>query len=206
LVGNTQRITHADSQLKRAERAIQAIRDQAGLPPEAADALQEVVDIERTIEDRVSTPEKAKVVLTQRAAYTNAKGSCCQSSGGLLYALRAALFRVILYRHGADFSTFVIHHRDLPFRVGWCFTRDQPCNGLRVGNGLLVITAIETGGIDKPVAVLHVEKMPRHIQDRLLFIAKGAAPALCLRRRGGTAQATRPGGRCGPITKASILK
>jgi hypothetical protein len=99
-----------------------------------------------------------------------------------------------------------IHQRDLPFRVSWCFTRDQPCNGLRVGNGFLIITAIETGGIDTPVAVLHVEKIPRHIQDRLLFIAKGAAPALCLRRRGGTAQATRPGGRCGPITKASILK
>jgi hypothetical protein len=61
--------------------------------------------------------------------------------------LREALFLVILYRHGADFSTFVIHNRDLPFRGGWCFTRDQPCNGLRVGNGLLVITAIETGGI-----------------------------------------------------------
>jgi hypothetical protein len=43
------------SQLKRAERAIQAIRDQAALPPEAADAL---------LEDRVSTLEKAKVVLT----------------------------------------------------------------------------------------------------------------------------------------------
>ena len=52
------------SQLKRAERAIQAIRDQAALPPEAADALQELVDIVRTIEDRVSTLEKAKVVLT----------------------------------------------------------------------------------------------------------------------------------------------
>jgi uncharacterized membrane protein YccC len=52
------------SQLKRAERAIQAIRDQAELPPEAADALQELVDIVRTIEDRVSTLEKAKVVPT----------------------------------------------------------------------------------------------------------------------------------------------
>jgi prefoldin subunit 5 len=52
------------SQLKRAERAIQAIRDQAELPSETADALQELVDIVRTIEDRVSTLEKAKVVLT----------------------------------------------------------------------------------------------------------------------------------------------
>jgi hypothetical protein len=52
------------SQLKRAERAIEAIRDQAELPLEAADALQELVDIIRNIEDRVSALEKAKVVLT----------------------------------------------------------------------------------------------------------------------------------------------
>jgi hypothetical protein len=45
------------SQLKRAERAIQAIRDQAELPPEAADALQELVDVIRTIEGRVSSLE-----------------------------------------------------------------------------------------------------------------------------------------------------
>jgi uncharacterized membrane protein YccC len=45
------------SQLKRAERAIQAIRDQADLPPEAADALQELVDVIRTIEGRVSSLE-----------------------------------------------------------------------------------------------------------------------------------------------------
>jgi hypothetical protein len=52
------------SQLKRAERAIEAIRDQAELPLKAADALQELVDIIVTIEDRVSALEKAKVVLT----------------------------------------------------------------------------------------------------------------------------------------------
>ena len=45
------------SQLKRAERAIQTIRDQAELPPETADALQEIVDVIRTIEDRLSTLE-----------------------------------------------------------------------------------------------------------------------------------------------------
>jgi hypothetical protein len=33
------------SQLKRAERAIQTIRDQPELPPETADALQEIVDV-----------------------------------------------------------------------------------------------------------------------------------------------------------------
>jgi hypothetical protein len=42
------------SQLKRAERAIQTIRDQAELPPEAADALQEIVDVIRNIEGRLS--------------------------------------------------------------------------------------------------------------------------------------------------------
>lgn len=45
------------SQLKRAERAIQAIRDQAELPAEAADALQELVDVIRTIEGRLSLLE-----------------------------------------------------------------------------------------------------------------------------------------------------
>jgi hypothetical protein len=38
------------SELKRAERVIQTIRDQAELPPETADALQEIVDVIRTIE------------------------------------------------------------------------------------------------------------------------------------------------------------
>jgi hypothetical protein len=45
------------SQLKRAERAIHAIRDQTGLPPETADALQELVDVVRTIEGRLSLLE-----------------------------------------------------------------------------------------------------------------------------------------------------
>jgi hypothetical protein len=44
------------SQLKRAEPAIQTIRDQAELPPETADALQ-IVDVIRTIEGRLSTLE-----------------------------------------------------------------------------------------------------------------------------------------------------
>jgi hypothetical protein len=43
------------SQLKRAERAIQTIRDRAELPPETADALQEIVDVIRTIDGRLST-------------------------------------------------------------------------------------------------------------------------------------------------------
>jgi hypothetical protein len=45
------------SQLKRAERAIQTIRDQAELPPETADALQEIVDVIRATEGRLSTLE-----------------------------------------------------------------------------------------------------------------------------------------------------
>jgi hypothetical protein len=58
----------------------------------------------------------------------------------------------------------------------------------------------------KPVAILHVEKIPRHIQDRLLFVTKGAAPALCCGAGVGPRRPRNPGGRCGPITKASILK
>jgi hypothetical protein len=45
------------SQLKRAERSIQTIRDQAELPPEMADALQELVDVIRAIEGRLSALE-----------------------------------------------------------------------------------------------------------------------------------------------------
>jgi hypothetical protein len=45
------------SQLKRAERAIQAIRDQAELPPEAADALEGLVDVVGTMENRVAALE-----------------------------------------------------------------------------------------------------------------------------------------------------
>jgi hypothetical protein len=45
------------SQLKRAERAIQTIRDQADLPHETADALQEIVNVIRTVEGRLSTLE-----------------------------------------------------------------------------------------------------------------------------------------------------
>jgi hypothetical protein len=45
------------SQLKRAERAIKAIRDQGELPPEAADALEERVDVVGTMENRVAALE-----------------------------------------------------------------------------------------------------------------------------------------------------
>jgi hypothetical protein len=45
------------SQLKRAERSIQTIRDQGELPPETADALQELVDVIRAIEGRLSALE-----------------------------------------------------------------------------------------------------------------------------------------------------
>jgi hypothetical protein len=45
------------SHLKRAERAIQSMRDQAELPPETADALQELVDVVRHIDGRFSALE-----------------------------------------------------------------------------------------------------------------------------------------------------
>jgi uncharacterized membrane protein YccC len=50
-------MTMPSSQLKRAERAIQTSRDQVELPPETAGALQEIVDVIRTIEGRLSTLE-----------------------------------------------------------------------------------------------------------------------------------------------------
>jgi hypothetical protein len=45
------------SQLKRAERAIQAIRDKGELPPETADALTEIVDAVRHVEGRLAALE-----------------------------------------------------------------------------------------------------------------------------------------------------
>jgi hypothetical protein len=48
------------SQLKRAERAIEAIRNQSELPPAAAGALQELVDAVRAIESRVMSLEGKK--------------------------------------------------------------------------------------------------------------------------------------------------
>ena len=62
------------SQLKRAARAIQAIRDQAALPPETADALQELVDAVRTIEGRLSAIEgKGNARPTEAMALPNRK-------------------------------------------------------------------------------------------------------------------------------------
>jgi uncharacterized membrane protein YccC len=62
------------SQLKRAERAIQSIRDQAELPPETADALQELVDVVRNIEGRLSALEgKGKPYPTEAMALPNRK-------------------------------------------------------------------------------------------------------------------------------------
>ena len=46
------------SHLKRAERAIQSIRDQAELPPKAADALDALVDVIRSMEGRLSALER----------------------------------------------------------------------------------------------------------------------------------------------------
>jgi hypothetical protein len=47
----------AATQLKRAERAIETIREHAELPPETATALQELVDVVRTIESRLTALE-----------------------------------------------------------------------------------------------------------------------------------------------------
>jgi hypothetical protein len=47
------------SQLKRAERAIAAIREQGELPPETAEALEEIVGAIRSVEGRLATLEGA---------------------------------------------------------------------------------------------------------------------------------------------------
>jgi uncharacterized membrane protein YccC len=57
LVDTSEESATPSSHLKRAERAIQTIRDQAELPPETADALQELVDVVRNIEGRLSALE-----------------------------------------------------------------------------------------------------------------------------------------------------
>jgi hypothetical protein len=62
------------SHLKRAERAIQSIRGQAELPPETADALQELVDVVRYIDGRLSALEsKGKPHPTESMALPNRK-------------------------------------------------------------------------------------------------------------------------------------
>jgi uncharacterized membrane protein YccC len=57
LTAQTEEISMAANQLKRAECAIEAIREQAELPPEAITALQEIFDVVRNIENRLSLLE-----------------------------------------------------------------------------------------------------------------------------------------------------
>jgi hypothetical protein len=47
----------SSSQLKRAEHAIEQVRSNGCMPPEAIDALTEIVDLVRSIESRVSVLE-----------------------------------------------------------------------------------------------------------------------------------------------------
>jgi hypothetical protein len=62
------------SQLKRAEKAIEAIRNQSEVPPEAANALQELVDAVRTIESRLATLEgKGRPHPTEQMALPNSR-------------------------------------------------------------------------------------------------------------------------------------
>ena len=64
----------SSSQLKRAERAMQSIRDQAELPPETADALAALIDVIRNIEGRLSALEiKGKPHPTEAMALPNRK-------------------------------------------------------------------------------------------------------------------------------------
>jgi hypothetical protein len=74
LIETTRGTSMPSSHLKRAERAIQSIRDQAELPPETADALQELVDVARNMDGRLSALEsKGKLHPTEAMALPNRK-------------------------------------------------------------------------------------------------------------------------------------
>jgi hypothetical protein len=53
----TEEIFMAANQLKRAERAIETIREQAELPPEAIITVQRVFEVVQNIENRLSLVE-----------------------------------------------------------------------------------------------------------------------------------------------------
>lgn len=59
------------SHLKRAEKAIEAIRNQSELPSEAADALQELVDAVRHLEGRIAGLEGKRQSPTDQMALLN---------------------------------------------------------------------------------------------------------------------------------------
>jgi hypothetical protein len=59
------------SHLKRAEKAIEAIRTQSELPPEAGDALQELVDPVRHLEGRIASLECKRRSPTDQMALPN---------------------------------------------------------------------------------------------------------------------------------------
>jgi hypothetical protein len=61
-----------NAQLKRTERAISLIRERDGLPPEAADALEELVGAAKALESRLSKLEdKGHVAPTASMDLTN---------------------------------------------------------------------------------------------------------------------------------------
>ena len=59
------------SHLKRAEKAIEAIRNQSTLPAEAADVLQELVDAIRHLEGRLANLEDKRRQPTDQMALPN---------------------------------------------------------------------------------------------------------------------------------------
>jgi uncharacterized membrane protein YccC len=69
---STEDIPMPANQFTRAERAIERIREQAELPPEAAIALQELVDVVRSVEGRLSALEdKGRIHPTAEMALPN---------------------------------------------------------------------------------------------------------------------------------------
>ncbi len=62
------------SQLKRAERSIAAIREQAELSPGTADAIEEIVAAIRTVERRLEMLEKGQLLLASEKHSTKPSG------------------------------------------------------------------------------------------------------------------------------------
>jgi hypothetical protein len=57
LTGQTEEISMPANQLKRAEQAIERIREEAELPPKAKIALQELVEVVRNLDKRLTVLE-----------------------------------------------------------------------------------------------------------------------------------------------------
>jgi hypothetical protein len=82
---------------------------------------------------------------------------------GLLVRI-GPFFRRPTDHHVSDFLSFAIHHRQLPPGRGWPGHLDLPGDNLCCAESLVVILAIEAGGINQAVAVRYVKKIVGHLE------------------------------------------